>query len=478
MNRRAPPAAFVRRPPQGMKAAVAAAAAQATAGPPTLEVDPAQALHLAIGLHREGRLDAAERIYRALAGSGGEGDANVLHFLGMLLHQRGRSDEALALMRRSIAADPTVADWHSNLGNVLLERARLDEAAVAYEEALRLAPERPAFHNNLGVLRREQGRFPEAQQAYRRAIELAPGHSDAYANCGNLLLAMGQPEQALAMFFEALVRAPHHAKTKRLLGMAYFNLGRLEEAVAVYRAWLAEEPGNAEAAHHLAACSGEQVPERAADGYVEQVFDGFAGSFDAKLAMLHYRAPSLVAGQLAACVGAPRAALDILDAGCGTGLCGPLLAPFARTLEGVDLSAGMLARAEPRQVYHRLVKAELTAFLQQSEAASRDVIVSADTLCYFGRLVPVFEAARVALRPGGWLIFTLEAVDPDLHGPLPGDPSDGFILNPHGRYSHDGAAVRADLEAAGLEPVAFDSVHLRNENARPVQGWLVAARRR
>ena len=36
--------------------------------------------------------------------------------------------------------------------------------------------------------------------------------------------------------------------------------------------------------------------------------------------------------------------LDVLDLGCGTGLCGPLLRPYARALAGVDLSPQMLER--------------------------------------------------------------------------------------------------------------------------------------
>jgi predicted TPR repeat methyltransferase len=51
--------------------------------------------------------------------------------------------------------------------------------------------------------------------------------------------------------------------------------------------------------------------------------------------------------------------LDVLDAGCGTGLCGTIIAPFACRLVGVDLSEGMLAHAKDKNVYHRLVKAEL-----------------------------------------------------------------------------------------------------------------------
>ena len=51
--------------------------------------------------------------------------------------------------------------------------------------------------------------------------------------------------------------------------------------------------------------------------------------------------------------------LDVLDAGCGTGLCGALVAPFARRLLGVDLSEGMLAHAMEKSVYHELFKAKL-----------------------------------------------------------------------------------------------------------------------
>ena len=43
--------------------------------------------------------------------------------------------------------------------------------------------------------------------------------------------------------------------------------------------------------------------------------------------------------------------LRLLDAGCGTGLCASYLKPYARYLAGVDLSAGMLAKAALRKNY-------------------------------------------------------------------------------------------------------------------------------
>src|SRR4030095_6543187 len=143
-------------------------------------------------------------------------------------------------------------------------------------------------------------------------------------------------------------------------------------------------------------------------------------------ARLEYRAPSLAVGALAAAIPAAVGTLDVLDAGRGTGLCGPLLAPYAKRLIGVDLSRGMLKYAEEKQVYHELVHAELTDYLQQ-HAASFDVIVTADTLVYFGALEPFAAAAAAALRPGGVLVFTVEeATEPAF--------ASSHVLRSHGRY--------------------------------------------
>jgi len=435
-----------------------------------IELDLPQAIALALRLHQEGRLDAAQKIYDYVLALAPE-HPDALHFLGVLWHQRGQAPRAVELIRRSIRQSPAVPDWHSNLGNVLLESGQVDEAAAAYETAARLAPQRADIQNNLGVVRREQKRFDESEAAYRQAIALDAQFVDAHTNLGNLLHGMNRNEAALISYCEALALKPENVRARQALGMAYYTLGRFEEATKVYADWLRDEPDSAEARHHLAACSGRDVPARASDDYVEKVFDGFAGSFDAKLAVLHYRAPQLLAQEVEARLGAPSPTRVVLDAGCGTGLCGPLLRPWARELHGVDLSAGMLARAEPRGVYDTLAKAELTAHIEAAPAAAFDLIVSADTLCYFGDLAAVTRASVRALAPGGWLMFTVEALPPDDDGAA----AEPFRLNPHGRYGHRAGYVAEVLAAAGLQLRGMQPVHLRTEGGKPVDGLLVAA---
>ena len=123
------------------------------------------------------------------------------------------------------------------------------------------------------------------------------------------------------------------------------------------------------ALHMLAACSGRDVPARASDAYVEKVFDSFAGELRVEAreaACTARRRWSRRCWRMP--VVEPTRALDVLDAGCGTGLCGPLVAPYARRLVGVDLSRGMLEQAREKNVYDELVKGELTAYLRDRTA--------------------------------------------------------------------------------------------------------------
>ncbi len=426
------------------------------------------ALPIAIQLHQNGHLEAARQMYERILKLTPR-QANAVHFLGVLHHQSGRSDEAVKHIQRSIALDPKVPDWYNNLGNVLLESKRLVEAADAYEKAAEMSPGNATILNNLGALRRAQERFEEAEAAYTKALALDPTRPEAHNNLGNLYNLMGRTQESLHHFCEALILNPKQHHARKMLGIAYYTLRRFEEAAKVYREWLQEEPDNPVPKHYLAACTGEAVPERAADAYVETTFDEFAESFDANLEMLTYRAPQYVADAVARLGGTPAKQWQVLDAGCGTGLCGPLIAPYAQRLIGVDLSGQMLAKAEPRQVYDQLLKAELTAYLLSAPRAY-DLIVSADTLCYFGALEAVAHAAHDALRDGGWLVFTVERLEGS-------DAAEPHHLNPHGRYSHRREYVEQSLRQADFVDIGTESVALRNEGGVPVQGWLVTARR-
>lgn len=423
------------------------------------EVTLDEAVSIAIALQQREQWQTAAEIYRSVLEVDPD-HPDALHFSGVLAHQEGRSDEAVALIERSIELEPERADWYSNLGIVLQDRLELDAAIAAYEHAIALDRDHANAHSNLGVVLRASGRPTEAEEAYRAAIRIDPEHSDAYHNLGVLLNGQNRQREAALCFSKVITLRPRHPEARRLLALAYYTLGEADKAVEVFEEWLRDEPDDPIAQHMLAACSGRDVPRRASDEFIEMTFDGFAASFDAKLAKLLYRAPELVAQMLAASELTPAGQLDVLDAGCGTGLCGPLVAPYAHRLVGVDLSARMLDQARARDVYDELVQGELTAYLRASPNAF-DVIVSADTLVYFGPLDEVVAAAGGALRPGGQLIFTVEASD-----------EAQYSLSPNGRYRHARGYVEEVLARAGFHPEIAEA-ELRLEAGEPVAGLVV-----
>ena len=432
--------------------------------PPTRELTLDEAVSFAILLQKNEQFVEARELYRRVLETAPD-HPRALHYAGVLAHQQGRNDEAFALIERSLALVPDQADWYSNVGIVLQSDDRLAPAIDAYRRAIAIDPGHANAHNNLGVLLRATGQPAEAEAAYRAAIRLNPEHIDAYTNLGILLNGLKRTEEAAACYCKAITLRPKHPEARKLLALAHCTLGDVGEATKILEEWLAEEPENPVARHMLAACTGRDVPERASNGFVEATFDSFAASFEAKLARLSYRAPALVAAMLKDCGLEPSHRLDVLDAGCGTGLCGALVAPFARRLIGVDLSEGMLAHAKEKHVYHALIKDELTGYLRNNTEAF-DLIVSADTLVYFGDLQGVVALFAGALRPNGLLVFTLE------HAAA--DSGAGYRLELHGRYSHARAYVEQLLTLSGLQSKIIQA-DLRMEAGAPVRGLVVRA---
>jgi predicted TPR repeat methyltransferase len=156
----------------------------------------------------------------------------------------------------------------------------------------------------------------------------------------------------------------------------------------------------------------------------------------------------------------------VLDAGCGTGLCGPLVRNLCRTLVGVDLSTKMLAHAQRRSCYDELQTAELGAFMRTRPRAF-DAIVCADTLVYFGDLAEPLAAAHAALREAGVFVFTVEALAEAVEAE--------HRLEMSGRYSHSEGYLRRILGESGFDIASIARKKLREERAASVEGYLVVA---
>jgi len=295
------------------------------------------------------------------------------------------------------------------------------------------------------------------------------------------LASAGERVAALGAYRELILASPDDLAAHEGLGAVLDRLGRADEGLAVRkriavlvvaRMGLAPADARAALAFELALTGLGPAPAEMPAAYGAALFDAHADVFDARLRNdLRYRAPELLLAALLRALaddgGGPHPpTLDICDIGCGTGLFAPLLRPLARRLDGVDRSAGMLERAFALHLYDDLAHADLTPALAGRPAAY-DVVTAADVLLYLGDLAPAFAAAATALRPGGYLAFTVEQTD-----------EAGHPLRETGRYQHGEAYVREVAAGGGFEEVSADAVVLRVEQGQPVAGVVWVLRRR
>ena len=152
---------------------------------------------------------------------------------------------------------------------------------------------------------------------------------------------------------------------------------------------------------HLGAVYEARAPEE-----VAALYDDWAATYDAEMARAGYRHPAVGLALLAR--HAPRGAGPVLDAGCGTGLLGDWLGILGFSpVEGLDLSAGMLAVARAKGAYaalHQLALGSALPFEDGRFAAT--ICTGVFTTGHVGA-EGLAELVRIT-RPGGALVMTVK----------------------------------------------------------------------
>ena len=319
------------------------------------------------------------------------------------------------------------------------------------------------------MLLRAQGKPVEAEAAYRAAIRAESRALDAYTNLGILLNGQKRTQEAVVCFCKVITLRPKHPEARRLLALAHCTLGEVDKAVAIFEEWLEEEPDNPIALHMLAACSGRDVPARASDGFVEKIFDSFAGQLrlEARQAAVpRARDWSRRCWRIRMSRRRRASTCSMPDAAPGCAV-----RSSRRTRGGWSASIcprGMLAQAEARKVYDELSKAELTAYLRDCARGVRRDRVGRHARV-FRALEDVVAAAARALRPGGRLDLHASRQLIDAGSDAGYRLSHARPLQPRAR-STSSACWRRRVSQPEIVPA-----ELRLEAGEPVAGLVVRA---
>lgn len=415
-----------------------------------------------------GDRDSARRaLERAIVLDDASFDAHYL--LGCLARDAGDKDAAITYFRDAIDRKPDFVEAHRDLIMLAIVHAPAS-AKIAAARAVEAFPRSGEFWFYLAGASEASGDAEAALAGYRRVCSLEPKALEAQKKAAQALVSRKRFAEALTHGEAWASLAPDDPDAHMLVGAARIETGQIERGIESYRRSLALRP-HAGIEHLIASLTGK-TPDRASDEYVAQLFDSYADDFDTHLVgALKYSTPSQIMSLLDGAW--DRRDAVVLDLGCGTGLMGVELEGRTAQMVGVDLSAKMLEKARERNLYARLVQADLVEMMHKEPDCSFDLVVAADVFVYVGKLDALFEQTRRLLRPGGLFAFSVEAAVPGLHAQA---GETGYHLHERGRYVHTREYIERLGTSHGLALHEMRDAVCREDKGVPVRAYLVLFR--
>jgi predicted TPR repeat methyltransferase len=299
--------------------------------------------------------------------------------------------------------------------------------------------------------------------------------ADRRADYARMFAESGEFAEAAELMEQALEQVPSWAAGWFRLAEYAQKAGRKAAATAALEKVVALDATDVFGAGlQLAVLGAVEMPVAPPTSYVERLFDDYADRFDTALVeKLDYTVPRTLARLVRRHAGEDAHFGLVADIGCGTGLFGVEFRANAGRLEGFDLSAGMLAKAQEKAVYDRLAQADLSlpaeasGLFAEGPEARADLVSAADVLMYLGDLAEVFPSAARLVGFGGLFAFSVED----------GGDGDAPLLRPSLRYAHPESFIRRRLAENGFDLVAMEKSVIRQDAGQPVHGLLFLARR-
>jgi predicted TPR repeat methyltransferase len=368
-----------------------------------------------------------------------------------------------------LSHDPSHVDALNNLGALLLHEKNYEHAIQCFSAVLATHPEHLEARNNLGATLMQLNRYYHAAEHFRYILAHHPEDISVRYSYAMSLLDSGDFAEAINQFEQVLQIKSDHLNAQSNLGIAVLKAGNIDKAKDIFKRVLEQQPDNTEINYLYCAITGRSPPDLPPSTYVKNLFDHYAKHYEQHVIdTLHYTVPQQLRQLLEKYVlSQPNREWQICDLGCGTGLAGLEFRGLAKRLIGVDLSSHMLAIAKAKLIYDELIESDVVQMMATMNM-QYDLLLAADTFNYFGDFGALFAACRQALKKLGYLLFSVEDVN---------EPSSSWMLQPNARYAHNKAYIEQQAEIHGFEVCAITDSVLRQQENRPVKGWLCLLRK-
>ncbi len=388
-------------------------------------------------------------------------DFQTLSNLASSLKEDSQYESSEKYFKQSLQIQPNQPDALTNFGLLMQTNAKLDDAIELHQTALKYQPEHPNALYNLAYALNEKGEYQASLEIYDKVVKAMPQHVRALCDIAHIFGKLKQAQNALPYLQRAIQLSPNDEHAHLNLGITHRMLDQFDLAESSFNETIRINPNNNTAKYYLAIMKGDSSISSSPDEYVQELFDGYAETFDNQLIeQLQYKTPELI-GEMA------KKHLDIskkykiLDLGCGTGLAGIHLQDISEHMIGIDLSSKMLKKAEERNIYNELITTGIEQYFETHDFQP-DIILSADVFVYIGDISTIFKQVSTTIEKNGLFVFSTED----------SSETDTFMLRDSGRFAHNEKYIYSLARENDFELLDTQKTIIRYEADEPIHGQV------
>jgi predicted TPR repeat methyltransferase len=350
--------------------------------------------------------------------------AQTYHNLANLYYKIGNFSAAIDFYKKTLRLNPSLFEAHFNLANCYVKTDKIFKAIDQYLAFLAYNPNAHTANLNLGMLYISQQRCSDALPHLLQAFKIQPEPPELYGHIADCYLDCGQDSQAIE-YYKIVNQKISNPSWVHNLAVLYLRNQQPIQAEDFFQRALTLDANNYTARHMLSALQHNTEIINTAPAYTQALFDQYAWYYDEHMKKkLAYDLPVKFRHLIS-----NNKLQNILDLGCGTGLCGLVFRDLAHNLVGQDLSFEMLRVAYNLGAYDCLVQANINHSLPGLAQDYFELILAAEVLGYVGELAPLFANIKHTLKTNGTFIFSIETNNGNHN-------AQNYTLEHSGRFTH------------------------------------------
>lgn len=381
--------------------------------------------------------------------------------LGYLYQLDGDFDQAIRFYKKDLELNEDNVSSLHNLGVIFTNKGEYDLAKTYFKKVLKEQSHHVESLNNLGTIYILQKKFSDALKYFATLSKLVE-EFDVYYNLGVIYFELADFKEAKYFFSKSLEIFPEDFASNLNLGVVSLKLENYEDAEKYYFRAHELQPDNEEVLYLLKAIQQKGEHDKAPKGYLKNLFNRYASSFDQHLEMLGHQVPDLIfiEAEKIFDFNSPDKILSVLDLGCGTGLSGAKFKGKVAQLVGVDISEKMLDIAASKGIYTDLKLGAIEELID--EFSEIDLVMASDSLVYFGDLDSVFSKIYKVLKGGGVFAFSVE-LSRDIYP---------YVLQRSARFAHSFKYIEEVASKNNFTVLRSEKIILRKHGDVVINGAL------